>query len=341
MRLANVIIKGRPRLAVRGDEDVVVDAALLLGRDDLDMQTVIAHSGSLLPSLRAKLARPAPEHTILDVSVDAPAISSASAAADIPAGSRRVRWLPPSPRPSKIVGVAVNNRLGARFAHRAPVEPAYFLKPPSALTGHREPIVVPAEYGLTHPEPELAAIIGTRSRDLAPDTALDAVFGFTIINDITSPGLKDRDSMELVLPGPIGSDLGWRRRHGEDDHSVYLTYHARSKGCDTFAPMGPWLVTREEVADPNDLDIEGRLNGELVLTDSTRNLTFTIQAALAHLSRHMTLEPGDIVHFGTAFQPAAPDRYPTIRHLDLSTIDGTFSVGISGIGRLDNPIRRS
>ncbi|WP_030620351.1 fumarylacetoacetate hydrolase family protein [Streptomyces fulvoviolaceus] len=321
MRIANIAVAGRPRLVAPGLENSVIDLALLLGRDALDMDTFLAEADALLPTLRAMLAEPAPEHTILDVS--------------------QVRWLPPSPRPSKIVGVAINNKLGAQFAHRTPVEPAYFLKPPSALVGHGEPVVVPKEYGLTHPEPELAAVIGTRARNLTPENALDAVLGFTIINDITSPGLKDRDSMELVLPIDIGSDLSWRRRHGEDDHSIYLTYHARSKGCDTFAPMGPWLVTRDEIPDPNDLDVECRLDGELVLIDSTRNLTFSIQEAIAHLSRSMTLEPGDVVHFGTAFQSAAPERYPTIRHLDMSRIDGTFSIDIQGIGRLDNPIARS
>jgi 2-keto-4-pentenoate hydratase/2-oxohepta-3-ene-1,7-dioic acid hydratase in catechol pathway len=222
------------------------------------------------------------------------------------------------------------------------VEPSYFLKPPSSLIAHGEPIVVPTEYGLTHPEPELAAVIGRRSRKLTTENALDAVLGFTIINDITSPGLKDRDSMELTMPaGALGSlDLGWRQVRGDEDHSIYLTYHARSKGCDTFAPMGPWLVTRDTVGDPNCLDVKCMLNGELVLTDSTKNLTFPVETVLAHLTSYMTLEAGDVVHFGTAVQTASPERYPSIRHLDMGRIDGVFSVEIDGIGRLDNSIAR-
>jgi 2-keto-4-pentenoate hydratase/2-oxohepta-3-ene-1,7-dioic acid hydratase in catechol pathway len=321
MKLANVSIAERRALVVAGPDASILDVGRLLGRDHPDMDAVLGEGAELLDTITAKLAEAIPVAAVLDV-----------------AGAR---WLPPSPRPSKIVGVAVNNRSIAQFTHRPPEEPAYFLKPPSALVGHGEAIVVPAKFGLTHPEPELAAVIGRRSRNLTLQSALDAVLGFTIINDITSPALKDRDSMEISPPfATFGSDSAWRQVRGDEDHSVYLTYHARSKGCDTFAPMGPWLVTTDTVGDPNALDVRCWLDGELVLTDSTRNLTFSIEAVLAHLTSYMTLEAGDVVHFGTAVKAAAPQRFPTIRHLDISRIDGTLSVEIEGIGRLDNPIAR-
>jgi 2-keto-4-pentenoate hydratase/2-oxohepta-3-ene-1,7-dioic acid hydratase in catechol pathway len=82
------------------------------------------------------------------------------------------------------------------------------------------------------------------------------------------------------------------------------------------------------------------LNDEIVLTDSTKNLTFPVEAVLEHLTSYMTLEAGDVVHFGTAVKSVAPERFPSIRHLDMSRIDGVFSVEIDGIGRLDNPIAR-
>ena len=318
MKLANVATAQRRILVAQSAAVQLADVAALLQRPELDIYSLIDEPASTLDALADQLSAPTPDSALVD------------------AGT--VRWLPPSPRPSKIVGVAVNNSLGNQYAHRAPAEPSYFLKPPSALTGHGAPIVVSGEYGLTHPEPELAAVIGRRVHRIGPADALAAVFGYTIINDITSPALKDRDSMELVPPLPMGSDLSWRETHGHDDRSVYLTYHARSKGCDTFAPMGPWITTASEVASPNDLQVLCRLNDELVLTDSTANLLFGVDDVIAHLSHYMTLEPGDVVHFGTAFRPADPDRFPTIRHLDLSQLDGTLSVEIDGLGRLDNPI---
>ncbi|EHI14838.1 fumarylacetoacetate hydrolase family protein [Mycolicibacterium thermoresistibile] len=322
MKLASVSVGGRRLLVIEGADGALIDASRLVGRDHLDMNAVLAEGEELLNALRRRVADGVVE-TVVD-----------------PAA---VRWLPPSPNPSKIIGVAVNNRSIAQYAHRPPTEPAYFLKPPSALVGHGDPIVVPSEFGLTHPEPELAAVIGRRVRNLTVEGALDAVLGFTIINDITSPSLKDRDSMELTpTVGAIGPvELDWREVRGPEDRSVYLTYHARSKGCDSFAPMGPWLVTTEAVGDPNNLDVTCLLDDEVILADSTSRLTFSVETVLAHLTEYMTLEPGDVVHFGTAVKVAAPARFPTVRHVDLSRLEGTLSVEIGGVGRLDNPIKRA
>ena len=316
MRLASVFIAERPAVVAQAPGGTIVDAGALLGRADIGMDELIADAPAVLGELAEHLEQGEP------VPVE------------------QVRWRAPSPRPSKIVGVAVNNSTIARIAHRPATEPAYFLKPPSALTGHGEPIIVDRGWGLTHPEPELAAVIGRRTRAVAPEDALEAVFGFTIINDITSPGLKARDSMELVPPRAMNQDLSWRERHGEDDHSIYLTYHARSKGCDTFAPMGPWLVTRDEVDDPNRLAVNGFLGDELVVTDTTANLTFSVETVIAHLSAHMTLDPGDVVHFGTATHPNQPERYPGLWALDMSRLDEPHGVEIEGIGRLENPVGR-
>uniref|UniRef100_A0A5Q5CGR0 Fumarylacetoacetate (FAA) hydrolase n=1 Tax=Mycobacterium sp. (strain JLS) TaxID=164757 RepID=A0A5Q5CGR0_MYCSJ len=318
MKIATVLAAGRPVVTALGPAEQLVNVARLLSLPDLTVATLIADADRLLPKLAAALSEPVAAEAVLD--------------------SADISWLAPQPHPSKIVGVAVNNSGIAQFAYRQHVEPAYFLKPPSALTGHGEPIVVPPEYGLTHPEPELAAIIGRRIKAVQPEQALEAIFGYTIINDITSPALKDRDSMELRLPSPVGADLTWRETHGEKDSSLYLTYHARSKGSDTFAPMGPWITTRDEVVDPNALAVDCWLDDELVVSDSTSKLTFPIQDVIAHLSNYMTLEPGDVVHFGTAVQPGANPKFPTLRHLDMSSLNGTLSVEIAGLGRLDNPI---
>lgn len=317
MKLASIRTGGRETVAVLHD-GAIVDVARLVGADGIVMETVL------------------PDPSWLEVIASALQHEDRVAAATLSQDS--LTWLPPSPRPSKIVGVALNNQIGSQFAVRAPTEPAYFLKPPSALTGHQQPLVVPAEFGLTHPEPELAAVIAKRCKHVEASEALDFVFGYTITNDITSPALKDRDSMELALPLALGPVPDWRRPHGEDDFSIYLTYHARSKGCDTFAPMGPWITTADEVPNPNDLRVQGLLDGEAVLDDTTSNLRFGVEEVIAHLSTHMTLEAGDVVHFGTAFMPADPERFPNVRAIDISRLDGTLSVEIDGLGRLDNPI---
>ncbi len=251
-----------------------------------------------------------------------------------------IEWLPPVTDPSKIVGVALNNDVFNYLAARKMTAPMYFLTPPSAMTGHGTHIEVDPAWGLVHPEPELAAVIGATLKRATPEDAAAAVFGYTIINDISSPGLKSDDSVELVMPEGMTVDEPWRTMRGDDDRSLYLTYHARSKGTDTFAPIGPWIVTADEITRPNDLTVRGYLDDDLVLEDSTANLTFSIPDVIAHLSQTMTLTPGDIVHFGTAARPALPDRFPTIRSIDLTRHGHRVSVEISGLGRLENPIRR-
>lgn len=250
-------------------------------------------------------------------------------------------WLPPVPAPSKIVGVALNNDVFDHLAVRKMRAPMYFLAPPSSLLGHGGLIEVDPAWGVVHPEPELGAVIGRRLRRVSPADALAGVFGYTIVNDITSPGIKSDDSVELVMPEGFSVDEPWRRSRGDDDRSLYLTYHARSKGTDTFTPVGPWVTARADIGDPNALGVRSYLDGELVLEDSTANLTFPVQDVLSHLSQSMTLLPGDIVHFGTAARPSKPDVYPTIRAIDLTRHGDRVSIEIDGIGLLDNGIDRT
>lgn len=237
-------------------------------------------------------------------------------------------WRPPV-RGFKIVSTAINNAGVAKLASIVPANPPFFLKPASAMIGHGAPIVIRPDYGLTHPEAELAVVIGKRVKHLTHATALDAVFGYTIINDITSITLKSEDT--YVFPAPEGSPPPPGFEWGD----MQLTYHARSKGTDTFAPIGPWIVTRDEVADPNRLAVRVYMGNEEVTSDNTANLRYSIEAVLVWASRYFTLEPGDIVHLGTA----AAGRY-ALRELDLQVWDGPLAVEIDGLGRLENPIHR-
>ena len=257
-----------------------------------------------------------------------------------PLDTRDVDWLPVQPHASKIFGVAFNNRVLMRTAHKDPGVPNFFLKPPSSLLGHGKPIEIRDYYGSTIPECELAAVIGRPARDIRPEDALDYVFGYTIMNDVTSHEMKfGMDSVAVTRPPEIWSPYmsAWRNRHGADDRDLYFVYHARSKGADTFGPCGPWLTTADEVPDPNSLEIRAWVNGEQFAIDNTSSYRFTIQEVIAEASRFFTLEPGDVFSFGTAARGVG--RFPHAhRHVDLSKRTCTVEIEIDGLGRLANPV---
>lgn len=251
-----------------------------------------------------------------------------------------IDFRPPQPRPSKFIGVAMNNRGIRKEAHKSPTVPNYFLKTPSCLTGHNHPIVMKDHYGETIPELELAAIIGQRAKDVPVERAREVIFGYTIANDITSHGIKfGYDSIattrapELTRP----HHFSWRNRHGEDDNDIYFVYHTRSKATDTFGPMGPWITTADEIADPNTLDVRGYFDGEPFAQDNTSNYMFTVEQVVADASQWFTLEPGDIIIFGTTAKGVG--RYPHgHREINMHKMTGLIECEIDGLGRLANPI---
>jgi 2-keto-4-pentenoate hydratase/2-oxohepta-3-ene-1,7-dioic acid hydratase in catechol pathway len=246
-------------------------------------------------------------------------------------------WLPPVRRPGKILGVAINNGALAGSARVMPPHPMLFCYPSSALTGHGRPIEIRPDYGLTHPEPELGVVIGRRGKEIPEAVALEHVFGYTIVDDVTSVDLKTGDTtvFDESFAATIGGDPatpGGRPR-GFEYGAMVLTYHARSKGTDTFAPCGPWIVTADDIPDPQDLAVTLEIDGERCTEDNTKNLVHSVAAVIAHASRFFTLEAGDILHVGTA----AKGRY-RLRDLDYQQRTGTRTIEISSIGRLENPI---
>lgn len=254
-----------------------------------------------------------------------------------------INWLPPQPTPSKVLGVAFNNMGIRKAAYVDPGVPNFFLKAPSSLTGHGHPIIIKEHYGETIPELELAGIIGRRCKDITEEEAAEALFGYTIANDVTSHGLKfgldsiatPRD-LDMLRP----HHFGWRQRHGDDDRDVYYVYHTRSKASDTFGPMGPWITTRDEVADPDNLAVTGWLDGEEFAVDNTSSYRFKIAQVIAEASRYFTLEPGDIICFGTSAKGVG--RFPAgHRSVNMHEVDGTIEIEIEGLGRLANPILRN
>jgi 2-keto-4-pentenoate hydratase/2-oxohepta-3-ene-1,7-dioic acid hydratase in catechol pathway len=258
------------------------------------------------------------------------ALEKAYAAAESLSGAAHdaVEFLPPV-RGHKILSTAINNAGVSRLASVCPKNPVFFLKPTSCLIGHGHDIVIRPDYGLTHPEAELAIIIGRRAKHLTHENALDAVFGYTIINDITSITLKSEDTYVFPAPreGPVQPGFEWG--------DMQLTYHARSKGTDTFGPIGPWIVTKDELSDPGRLAVNVFMGEEQVTADNTANLRYSVQDVLVWASRFFTLECGDIVHIGTA----AAGRYG-LRELDLQVWDCPLTVEIEGIGRITNAIKR-
>ncbi|OYT70647.1 MAG: fumarylacetoacetate hydrolase [Chloracidobacterium sp. CP2_5A] len=207
------------------------------------------------------------------------AMARAALFADVAEKARRggaisldaVEFLPPVPRPGKIIAVGLNYRdHAAEQGKAAPTEPVTFAKYASAVTGHGSPIVLPPTSREVDYEAELAVVIGKTARRVAREDASAYVGGYAILNDVSARDMQRQDKQ-----------------------------FTRAKSCDTFAPMGPWLVTADAVPDPPALDISLTLNGRVMQASNTREMIFDIPYLIWFLSQAMTLEPGDVISTGT------------------------------------------
>jgi len=244
---------------------------------------------------------------------------------------KEVSWLPPIVNPGKICGVAMNNSASNARKIRAPEHPAFFLKPSSCLIGHQEPIVIRSYYGSVHPEPEFAVVIGKRIRDLTPEQVPEHIFGYTIFNDITGNGMRAEDLFQYYALYP-------KKDNPDEVEKVeqHLSYAARYKGTDSFGVMGPWLVTRDEVSQPDDLRVQCSIGDEKIADDSTRYYNYKVAEVISFLSYFHTLSPGDVVSMGTAFKPGATRK--SIHHANFLVVGGPVSIEIEGLGRQENPV---
>ena len=328
MKLASFHAQGRDRLGAAIAEDALIDAA-----------EAVAASGSR--SDAAALAPAVFSDLIALIEAGEPAAAAVRRAIEFarahPAAvpryaARDVRWHAPVRRPSKLVCLALNNSANKDRILSGPKHPASFIKGANALTGHREPIVIKPAYGRCHPEPELAVVIGRRAKEIRPEDAYAHVFGYTIHNDITSPTMRGEDTFHYRAIHPAKDDPA-RIEYVE----TWVSYPGRYKGSDTFSPLGPWLVTRDEIADPHALTVSCHHRGELVTADSTENLFYKVPEVLAFLSQYMTLLPGDVVSMGTALKRSAPGSR-AVQNVELDKLGGPVSVSISGIGTLENPV---
>jgi 2-keto-4-pentenoate hydratase/2-oxohepta-3-ene-1,7-dioic acid hydratase in catechol pathway len=242
-----------------------------------------------------------------------------------------VHWRAPVLRPSKIICVAFNNNANSERILQGPGHPALFTKPASALVGHLGAIECRREYGRVHPEPELAVVIGKRAKHISATEAYEHVFGYTIHNDITSPTMRDEDTFHYRAIHPRGGD------HREIEYvESWVSYPGRYKGSDTFACVGPWIVTKDEIPDPHTLRVTCRHGDSLVTDDNTENLFFKVPELLQFISRYVTLEPGDIVSMGTALRKSI--RGSAVQNIDLNRLGGPISITIDGIGTLTNTV---
>jgi len=322
MKLGTISQGGKPGLVAQKGEAAVLLSELYesagLGEAPRSMQDLIEGGAEELD--RARQALKKGEGTALD--------------------PETLDWLAPQPRPSKILGVAFNNMGIRKSAHFDPGVPNFFLKAPSCLTGHNKPIVMEKHYGETIPELELSAVIGKRLRKVDEKEAGEAVFGYSIINDITSHGMKfGMDSIATTREPHLlrPHHLAWRHRHGDEDRDVYFVYHTRSKATDTFGPMGPWVTTADEVKDPNNLEVKGWLDGEPFAVDSTSSYRFKVAEVIAEASRYFTLEPGDVICFGTSAKGVG--NFPNgHRSVNLHKLTGKLDIEVEGLGRLSNPV---
>ncbi len=178
-----------------------------------------------------------------------------------------VRLLAPC-MPSKVVAVGLNYRDHAEeTGHPIPEEPLLFMKPSTAVIGPGESIRLPSASKRVDYEAELAVVIAKRTYRVSEKEALDHVWGYTCLNDVTARDLQAKDGQ-------------W----------------TRSKSFDTFCPLGPWIM---EGLDPSELSVEGWLNGELRQSSNTRNLIFPVPRLVSFVSHIMTLLPGDVIATGT------------------------------------------
>jgi len=232
-------------------------------------------------------------------------LSRSGAAASLPLDS--VKLLPPLPNPPKIVAIGLNYMDHCREQNvPVPDRPLVFAKFPSSIIGPGDDIVWdPALTQQVDYEAELGVIIGRRARRVSAERALDHVFGYTIVNDVSA--------RDLQFP-----DKQW----------------VRGKSLDTFCPLGPFIVTADEIPDPQALAIKCQVNGRYLQNSSTSEMIFGVRELIANLSRSFTFEPGDLIATGT------PAGVGVFRRPPIFLQDGdTVVIEIEGIGRLENRTR--
>jgi 2-keto-4-pentenoate hydratase/2-oxohepta-3-ene-1,7-dioic acid hydratase in catechol pathway len=217
----------------------------------------------------------------------------------------QVTLLAPIPRPPKLICAGLNYRdHAAETRMEIPKVPTIFCKFTNIVIGPGQPIVLPKVSDRVDYEAEFAFVIGRGGRYIPAAKAMDHVFGYTILNDVSAR-----------------------------DFQMATTQWLMGKTFDTFAPMGPWIVTADEIRDPHALDISLEIAGERLQHSNTRELIFRIPALIEHISTVVTLEPGDVVATGTPAGVGFARKPPRF----LKPGDEVI-IRVEGIGELKNPV---
>jgi 2-keto-4-pentenoate hydratase/2-oxohepta-3-ene-1,7-dioic acid hydratase in catechol pathway len=216
-----------------------------------------------------------------------------------------VHLLTPIPDPSKIICLAFNYYDHARDAGLAPSdEPVIFIKPRTALNDPFNDIICPSFVKRLDYEAEIAVIIGKDVKKVEPENALECVFGYMIMHDVSARDIQFKDKQ-----------------------------FTRGKSIDTFAPCGPWITTKDEVEDPQNLRIMTKVNGEIRQNSSSSKMVISIKNIISSLSRIMTLEAGDIISTGTPAGVAMSMKEP--KYLKDGDI---VEISIENLGMIRNRI---
>ena len=216
-----------------------------------------------------------------------------------------VKICSPVPRPGKIICIGLNYRdHAAESGMEIPKSPIIFSKFSSCAIGPNDPISIPQGSTRTDYEAELAFVIGRLANDVSSEDALGYVLGYTNFNDVSARDFQFADGQ-------------WQR----------------GKSCDTFAPMGEFIATTDEIPDPQSLSIKFRLNGEILQDSNTDQMIFGVAELVEFLSRYITLEPGDVVATGTPPGVGFARKPPVyLKEGDLAEVE------IEGLGVLSNPV---
>ncbi|MFZ1119620.1 MAG: fumarylacetoacetate hydrolase family protein [Candidatus Binataceae bacterium] len=216
-----------------------------------------------------------------------------------------VRLRAPVPRPTKFILVGLNYRDHAEEAGmKIPEVPTIFSKYANCVIGPGDAIKIPKVSTMIDYEAEYAFVIGRAGRDIPPDRAMEYVAGYTIVNDVSCRDYQMKTGQWMI-----------------------------GKTFDTFAPMGPYLVTRDEIADPHNLEISLHLNGQRMQHSNTRNLIFKTEYLIAFLSQVFTFEPGDVVSTGTPAGVGYARKPPVF----MKPGDRVL-IEVEGLGALENPV---
>jgi 2-keto-4-pentenoate hydratase/2-oxohepta-3-ene-1,7-dioic acid hydratase in catechol pathway len=212
---------------------------------------------------------------------------------------------PPVPRPGKIICIGLNYKDHAAESNMpVPKSPISFSKYVTSVIGPDRPVRLPAVSQQVDYEAEMAIVIGRRAKHVPLERAFDHVLGYMNLNDVSARDLQFADGQ-------------WQR----------------GKACDTFAPMGPFILTREAAGDPHALRIRCRVNGQTLQDSNTNQLVFGVDALVSFLSQTVTLEPGDVIATGTPPGVGFARKPPIfLKPGDIVEIE------VEGLGVLSNPV---